>query len=190
MRTDRNRWEERYRARGRHGLDLPSQFLQQHQHHIPAGPVLDIAAGDGRNAIHLARLGYTVDAIDIAFAGLQRIAQIARYEHLPIRLVQADLDDFPLRLDHYAAVINMRYLQRSLFEALKRALRPGGVIIFESFLIDQRFLGHPTNPDHLLQHGELRERLHGLDIIVAEEGRFETESGPAFLARAVARRPL
>ena len=188
MRDDRERWERRYRERGIHSGDAPSEFLQRHRHLIPPGPVLDIAAGDGRNALYLARHGYPVDAIDIAFAGLTRLMAIARAEQLPIGAVQADLDDFPLPRDHYAAIVNIRFLQRALFPALKTALRPGGVMIVETFLIDQRTIGHPSNPAHLLDHGEIVELLRGLTMIIEEEGRFEIEGGPVYLARSVARR--
>ena len=189
MRNDRDRWERRYADRGRHALDPPSEFLRRHESRIPPGPVLDVAAGDGRNALYLARRGHPVDAIDIAFAALQRVASAARAEGLKLRAVQADLDDFPLPRDHYAAVVNIRYLQRSLFAPLKRAVRPGGLVIFETFLIDQRFVGHPTNPDHLLQHGELAARFSDFEILFSEEGLFETEGGATFLGRLVARRP-
>jgi len=188
MRDDRDRWERRYRDRGRHGADPPSQFLQQHRRLIPAGPVLDIAAGDGRNALYLARNGHSIDAIDIAFAGLTRLMAAARAERLPVRAIQADLDDFPLPRDHYAAVINMRFLQRSLFPALKRAVRPGGIVMVETFLIDQRTIGHPTNPQHLLAHGELGDLLQGLTIVCSEEGCFDDGGSPVYLARAIARR--
>jgi SAM-dependent methyltransferase len=189
MRADRDRWEQRYRRRGRHALDPPSQLLQRYRHAIPPGPVLDIAAGDGRNALYLARHGFSVAAVDIAFGGLRRIAAAARREGLRVQLIQADLDSFPLPRRRYAAVVNIRYLQRPLFEPIKEALLPGGLVIFETFLIDQRFIGHPTSPDHLLQHGELAAHFAGFEILCSEEGRFATESGDAFLGRLVARRP-
>ena len=189
MRTDRDRWERRYAGRGRHALDPPSEFLQRHRGRIPPGPVLDVAAGDGRNSLYLARLGHPVDAIDIAFGALRRLAGAARTEGLDLRAVQADLDDFPLPRDRYAAVVNIRYLQRALFEPIKRAVRPGGLVIFETFLIDQRFVGHPTNPDHLLQHGELSARFSDFEILCSEEGLLDTEIGATFLSRLVARRP-
>lgn len=190
MRDDRLHWERRYRARPADRSDVPSQFLQQQRHHIPAGPVLDVAAGDGRNSLYLARHGHPVDALDIAFAGLSRLIGVARSEQLAVQAAQIDFDDFPLPRSRYAAVVNIRFLHRGCFDGLVNALRPGGVLIFETFLIDQRTIGHPSNPNYLLQHGELAERLAGVEIISLAEGRFDTESDSAFLARAIARRPL
>lgn len=189
MESDRLRWEQRYRDRLHRPLGAPSQLLVRYHHLIPPGPVLDVAAGDGRNSIYLARLGHPVDSVDIALTGLLKAAAIARTERLPVHCIQADLDNFPIPQKHYAAVVNIRYLQRELFESLKAALRPGGVILCETFLVDQRELGHPTNPEHLLRHDELLERFSELEILASEEGRFETEDGPAFLGRIVARRP-
>ncbi|MBI4518841.1 MAG: class I SAM-dependent methyltransferase [Deltaproteobacteria bacterium] len=189
MRADRDRWEHRYGSRGRHAADPPSQFLQTFRHLIAPGPVLDAAAGDGRNSLYLARHGHPVDAIDISFTGLQYLTAVARAEHLPVRALQADLEEFPLPRDHYAAAVNIRYLQRTLFDALKRAVRPGGIVICETFLIEQRLIGHPTNPEHLLRHGELLSYFEDFEVLAAQEGRLETEVGPTYLGRLVARRP-
>ncbi|MBI1813956.1 MAG: class I SAM-dependent methyltransferase [Deltaproteobacteria bacterium] len=188
MRSDRERWEARYRDRAARELEPPSLLLVRHQHCIPPGPVLDIAAGAGRNTLYLARAGHPVHAIDIALPALDQISTVARAQRLPVQFVQADLDDFPLPRNHYAAIINIRFLQRTLIPSLKAAVRPGGVVIFEAFLIDQRTIGHPTNPDFLLQHGELAERFADFEILSASEGRCEDEGDPVFLARLVARR--
>jgi tellurite methyltransferase len=188
MRSDRDRWEARYRDSTSRGLEPPSPFLVRHQHFIPPGVVLDIAAGVGRNTLYLAGAGRPVHAIDIAFPALSHISTVARAQRLPVQLLQADLDDFPLPHSHYAAIINIRFLQRTLIPSFKAAVRPGGVVIFEAFLIDQRTIGHPSNPDFLLQHGELAERFADFEILSASEGRCEDEGEPAFLARLVARR--
>jgi SAM-dependent methyltransferase len=189
MRADRLRWEQRYHDRLTRPLGAPSQLVTGHQHLIPPGFVLDVAAGDGRNAIYLARRGHPMVAVDISLTGLSKAAAIARAERLDVQFIQADLDDFPIPRQRFVGVLNVRFLQRALFEPLKAALLPGGVIICETFLIEQRFIGHPTNPAHLLQHGEMAASFEDFEILVSEEGRFDTEDGPAFLARLVARRP-
>ena len=83
----------------------------------------------------------------------------------------------------------MRYLERSLWAPLKQAVRPGGVVVVETFLLDQLRLGSPMNQDFLLQPDELREAFRDFDLLDYEEGFFESESGPAHLARLLARRP-
>lgn len=184
---DRKRWEDRYRA-GPARNDTPSEFLVAHADVIH-GRVLDIAAGAGRNALFLARRGNSVDALDISIAGL-RIARAAAVEaHLPVLLAQVDLQSFPLPRARYDAIINIRFLQRSLFEPMQEAVKAGGIILFETFLIDQQGIGHPRNPAFLLQRGELRSAFSRCEILVYEEGLFHTHSGQAYLARMIARRP-
>jgi SAM-dependent methyltransferase len=124
----------------------PSRLLVEHRHLLPAGRALDVACGDGRNALWLARQGFAVDAVDVAFAGLARLAAAARREGLVVRPIQADLEQFPLPSERYAVVVNCRYLQRTLFPALRGAVQPGGVIVFETFLREQARIGHPRNP--------------------------------------------
>jgi SAM-dependent methyltransferase len=187
-RDDRCHWERRYEAKSSEGLAAPSDFIVRHAALI-RGHVLDIACGSGRNALFLARRGYTVDGIDIALAGLLRARDIARVEGLPVQLIQADLEQFTLPVARYGAIINARYLQRSLFGQIERALEPGGILLFETFLIDQMQFGHPRNTDFLLQRGELRAAFPTLGPIEYEEGLFVHESGEAYLARLAARKP-
>jgi tellurite methyltransferase len=187
MSNDRQRWEERY-ARGCHSLgEPPSDFLVEHAA-LFHGRILDVAAGAGRSAVFLARRGHRVEAIDISLKGLRLLRSMAVRERLDILAVQADLETFPLPLARYDAAVNIRYLQRSLFLPLQRALKPGGVILFETFLIDQQHIGHPHNPEFLLKRGELRAAFAGCEMLVYEEGLFAT-TPPAYLARMIARRP-
>jgi SAM-dependent methyltransferase len=187
--ADRQLWGARYADRADAGGRAPSQFLVAQRHRVPPGRALDLASGDGRHAIYLARHGWAVTAIDFARSALERLAAIARKEGLAIETIQADLEQMPLPRDRFDVVVNIRYLQRSLFEPMKAAVRRGGVIVFETFLKDQQQLGHPKNPAFMLDRGELAHRFGDFEILASEEGRFDTESGPAFLARLLARRP-
>lgn len=189
MNDDRTRWEERYSARADPRHDPPSSFLTQHIARISVGPALDVACGAGRHARYLARAGFRVEAIDIARAGLRSALREARREQLPIRFIQADLDRFSLALDRYALAINVRFLNRALWPALKRCTRPGGIVLYETFTIEQAAIGHPSNPAYLLQPGELRRGFADFAVLHYEEGLFETETGPAYLARMLAQRP-
>ena len=184
--SDRGNWESRYLERARRA---PSSFLMAQRHRLPGGRALDLACGDGRHALYLARHGWRLEAIDFAHAGLSRMMAVARHERLRLEAVQADLECFSLPRDRYDVVVNVRYLQRSLFTAITASLRTGGVLVFETFLRDQQSIGHPRNPAFLLERGELADALGELELLVYEEGCFETESGPTFLARAVARKP-
>lgn len=187
-REDLERWEERYRSGSRCGTEAPSEFLTAHAASI-SGRVLDVAAGAGRNAVFLARRGAAVDALDISMTGLRFAQQVARTEGLRLFPVQVDLESFSLPQRRYDAIVNIRYLQRSLFLPFRRALKPGGVVLFDTFLIDQQALGEHRTAAYLLQRGELRDAFADWEILVYEEGLYETSCGPSYLARMLARLP-
>jgi tellurite methyltransferase len=188
MSGDRSRWEARYAGQADRAVRAPSAWLVRHLPSQGEGVALDLACGDGRNALYLARHGFTVDAVDIAFAGLARLSAAARVEGLAVRCIQADLEHFPLPVDRYAVLVNIRYLQRSLFPAMRRAIAPGGIVVFETFLRAQARLGHPRNPAFLLDPGELRAAFADFEVLAEEEGLLEADGEPAHLARLVARR--
>ena len=188
MSGDRSRWEARYAEQADRAVRPPSPWLVRHLPRQRQGRALDLACGDGRNALYLARQGFTVDAIDIAFAGLARLRAAARAEGLVVRGIQADLEQFPLPIDRYAVLVNIRYLQRSLLPAIRRAVTPGGIVVFETFLREQAQLGHPRNPAFLLEPGELRAAFADFDVLAEEEGLAEADGERAYLARLVARR--
>lgn len=188
MTVDRRKWEDRYRT-AEMAPRPPSCLLASRIDSLPRGRALDLASGDGRHALFLAAHGYHVDAIDIAATGLLRLTAAARSAGLTVHAVQADLEHYALPPNRYDVVVAIRYLQRSLFAQMRRALRPGGVVVVETFLIDQRRIGHPSNPDFLLEYGELQEHFRGFEVLVTEEGLCATEGDPAYLARLIARRP-
>ncbi|MFN8626783.1 MAG: class I SAM-dependent methyltransferase [Candidatus Binatia bacterium] len=187
-REDRHRWEERYGSGRRSATEVPSEFLRAHAH-LLAGRVLDVAAGAGRNALFLARRGLTVEALDISLAGLRLAREAARAEGLTLLAAQVDLESFPLARRRYDAIVNIRYLQRSLFLPMRHALKPGAILLFETFLLDQQALSAHRTAAYLLQRGELRAAFSDFNILVYEEGLYETSSGPSYLARMIARAP-
>lgn len=185
---DRDRWEDRYRSGRRCATEAPSDFLVAHAGLI-SGRVLDVAAGAGRNALFLARRGVMVEAFDISLTGLRLARAAAAAEGLALLAAQVDLESFALPRRRYDAIINIRYLQRSLFIPFRRAIKPGGVILFETFLIDQQSISKHRNPAYLLQRGELRAAFSDCEMVVYEEGLFQTSCGPSYLARMIARCP-
>lgn len=200
MDPHRKRWESRYLEAMAPALsatpasrppgpdDPPSRMVVAAADRI-RGCVLDVAAGAGRNALFLARRGCRVEAIDFAYAGLQLAVRAARRDGLHIYAVQADLTAYPLPANRYDAVVNTRYLERALFPAMRQALKPGGLVVVETFLLEQRTLVHPCNPAFLLHPGELREAFADFHIDLYEEGLFADGSRDAYMARLLARRP-
>lgn len=154
------------------------------------GPVLDVASGEGRNGLYLASLGVDVVLCDRNAQDLARATDHARGTSLHVRTWQVDLEagGNPLPESAYAGIIVFRYLHRPLLGAIRRALRPGGLLAYETFTVDQPRYGKPSNPDFLLKPGELLEAFRGFEIIHSFEGILANPTRAA--AQLVCRRPL
>ena len=156
---------------------------------IPRGVVLDVAAGRGRNALALARAGMQVVAVDLSAEAMRILAAAARTARLAIWPVVANLDSFHLKDESFDAIVNINFLDRALFPKFARALRPGGILIADTFLVDQAAIAHPRDPRFLLGHGELRALAGGLEIEEYREGLTAYPGAErAFRASMVARR--
>lgn len=189
MKAERLKWEARYQS-GEYSHDgPPSRLLRRWLPQLRRGRALDVATGLGRNALFLARAGFRVDAIDISPTGLREAARRARRARLRVRWIEADLDTYQFGKDQYDVVVNAFILKRRLFPALRSAVRPGGVMIVETHLVEPQPDGGPTSRTHRLRHGELGRRFRDWDVLEVEEGLF-TEGGRSWLlGRIVARRP-
>ncbi len=153
-------------------------------------PVLDLACGSGRNGLMLAELGIPVVFADKSSNALKTIERYLTENGLPGRTWEVDLEQAgvnPLPNDGYGAIIVFRYLHRPLFPALLNAIKPGGLVIYETFTIGNRQFGRPNNPDFLLQPGELTSVFRDWEIICSFEGMFENPDRA--VARIVARKP-
>jgi SAM-dependent methyltransferase len=160
---------------------------------LPRGTALDIAAGTGRNAIALARADWQVVAADFSLTGMGMLRTTARHENLPISPVVADLEDsFPFCPNSFDVILNVSYLDRALAVLLKGALRPRGMLLFDTFLIDEADVaghGHLRDGRFALDHFELREMLSDLEIVRYREGLVIYPNGKrAWRATALARR--
>lgn len=159
-----------------HDSAAPSSWLVAHRHLLPAsGRALDVACGRGRNALWLARERFAVTAIDRNPEAVADLNDRARAEQLSVTGVVMDLEmgDVDLGRNAYDVIVVVHYLHRALFPALLAALAPGGVLVYETFTTAQALRGRPTNPAFLLEPGELRGRVDGLDILDGREGDFE-----------------
>jgi tellurite methyltransferase len=181
---DQTRWDHQYALSP--GAYLPSGFLRQildsDAWNIPRGVALDVAAGNGRNAIFLAERGFRVVAIDISPIALDEARRRAEKKSLEISWQQADLEKIELPQFAYDLIVNLNYLQRSLFPQIRKALKTDGRVIFETYLIDQQAIGHPKNPAYLLNHNELLEQFRNFRVLCYREGKFTDSEQLAFRA--------
>jgi len=165
----------------------PSSWLIANVDLLPrGGTVLDLACGRGRHALLLGSAGYRVRAVDRDEAKITALAADAERLELPVTAEVLDLEAQAPELGEsaYDLVLATHYLHRPLFPALTRALRPGGLLLYETFTVDQARHGHPTNPDFLLEHGELARLVAPLAVLRQRDGEFEGR----FVAGVAARR--
>jgi SAM-dependent methyltransferase len=157
-----------------------------------AGPLLDLACGRGRHALAAARSGRFTIGLDRDRARLAELARAARAGALPVQPLRADLeanDAIPLADASCGAVLVFRYLHRPLAPEIVRVLRPGGLLLYETFTRDNReFSEHPRSPAFLLEPGELPELFAALQPLRAEEVRITAPTREA-VARLVAAKP-
>lgn len=177
----------------------PTRFLVQQLPRLPKGKVLDVASGSGRHTLFLASLGYQVEAIDRDVDALTQLSSTARARHLTEVTTQAvDLEPPPphkpnLGQDAYDVILVFFYLTRPLFPHFIDALRPGGMLLYETFLIDNHLhYGHPRRREFCLAHNELMHLTSNLRILHYDEGPHEDHHGveSAYTAQLVAQKPL
>ncbi|MGH7899465.1 MAG: methyltransferase domain-containing protein [Candidatus Binatia bacterium] len=188
-REDREIWEAKHRRpEGEEAASPPAPFVAENAFRLRPGCTLDLAAGSGRNAVFLAELRHRVIAADVAAAALRRIRRRAADAGVAaaVDLAQVDLDRPSFRRASVDNVICVDFLDRRLFAEIHAWLRPGGALLYDTFLIDQRLVGHPRNPEFLLDHGELRERLRGFRILVYREGPVVDGGRTSYRSGAVA----
>jgi len=153
-------------------------------------PVLDLACGKGRNGLMLAEQGVSVLFADRSVSALKAVEQHLLEASLPGRVWQVDLEqpnDGLLANKHFAAVLGFNYLYRPLFPILKRAIVSGGLVVYETFTLEQSRFGRPHNPNFLLMPGELKACFQHWEIIHYFEGvRQNPDRG---IAQIVARKP-
>jgi tellurite methyltransferase len=134
-----------------------------------------VASGSGRNAFWLAARGLETLAVDRSPTSVAGIRATAERLQLPVRaeVVDLEMEGATLPVAAFDVVVVVHYLHRALFPALKGALRPGGLLVYETFTREQARRGKPTNPAFLLEPGELRTLVAPLEILFEREGDFE-----------------
>jgi SAM-dependent methyltransferase len=157
--------------------------VQRWSHQVPTGAnVLDVACGSGRHVKWFAERGCRVTGVDRDAAAVEPLRGIAE-------VLVADIENgpWPLAGRHFDAVVVTNYLWRSLLPTLVGSLAEGGVLIYETFADGNQAVGKPSNPDFLLQPGELLRATQGLDTVAYENGFLDNP--PRHVQRIVAVKP-
>jgi SAM-dependent methyltransferase len=158
-------------------MTAPSAWVARWAPLVTQGTVLDVACGGGRHSKLFLDQGLKVVAVD------------REPQDIPgARFIQADLEDgspWPLPGERFEAVVVTNYLHRPLMPRLRDCLAPGGVLIYETFMLGNERFGRPSNPEFLLRPGELRDVFRDLALQGFEEGEV-SEPKPAMIQRLCA----
>ncbi|WP_429885985.1 class I SAM-dependent methyltransferase [Geoalkalibacter halelectricus] len=188
MNEDAGKWNARWQERAQNPW-VPDPWLVHVLPLLPAGRLLDVACGRGRNALFMAERGYAVTAVDVAAEGLKQLADEARRRGYALQTHHCDLETLPdLGRGIFDVVLDFFFLQRSLLPALREAVRPGGVVVLRTFSHAGDFPGKAPNADFVLEPGELPRIFAGWEVLLHEEG-LEPSSKGGSLAGIVARKP-
>jgi tellurite methyltransferase len=187
MPSSKSEWDAKHRLAAQAPAAEPAGIVRELLPLLPKGHALDLACGTGRHTLLLAARGQHVTAVDWSGTALEILETQARAEDTPVHripspgaagrssrtgveLLQENLEQIQLPEHSYDLILCIRYLQRSLFPKICRALRRGGILLFETYTQAQlEFEGGPRNPEHLLEGGELRNAFPELCVLFYRE---------------------
>jgi SAM-dependent methyltransferase len=162
-------WDERYSAEEYAYGTEPNEFLVAKVNYIPKGEVLSLAEGEGRNAVFLAKQGYTVTAVDASLVGLNKARKLAEENGVDVEFIHADLADYDPGEDKWDGIVSIfcplpSTLRKRLYKKVEAGLKRNGVFLLEAYTPEQ--LRHGTgggNSVDVMQSQEsLRAELTGL----------------------------
>jgi len=175
LKSDQKRWDKRFRGKEFAFGKEANPFLRRHIRLLPKGKALDIAAGEGRNAVFLAQHGFDVDVVDISEMGLKKARKFAQEMGVKIHTVLSDLDTYQIEKERYDLIADFYFLRRSLIPKIKKGLKKGGRVIFETYILEHRNLATsgPKQAKYFLKPNELLKLFNGFRVLRYREGIFK-----------------
>lgn len=171
MTDARQKWDERYRqSESAAGPDDTALVLTQNAHLLPAtGRALDLACGLGANALFMAQRGLSVSAWDVSPVAIDRLQQAAARQELSLQLEVRDVVSQPPQPAQFDVIVVSRFLERQLVSPLMEALKPGGLLFYQTFITDKVSDRGPDNCAYRLARNELLTLFSWLRIVVYRE---------------------
>ena len=176
---DMAEWNKRYSESDFVWTIEPNQFVVAETRDLRPGRAMDVAAGEGRNAVFLAEHGFDVVAVDISAKGLEKARQLARERGVELDTRIADLRAYDLGREQYDLITKFYYYEPALFPKVMTALKPGGFFIFQTFSVDQPATNRfgPRNPAFLVKPNELLMSFAGYRIRYYEDNIVDLNEG-------------
>lgn len=196
-------WNDRFRSEAYVYGTAPNQFVREQADRWPVGAsVLELGAGEGRNAIFLAEQGFNVTALDYAREGLCKLQQLADERGVSVTTIQADVTAWTPDRTWDGVVSTFLHLppdaRPGLYRNMQAALKPGGVLVAEWFRPEQITGGYnsggPPSVDMMITEDELRahfpdEGVQRIDAVETELDEGPHHRGPAAVVRLIWQRP-
>lgn len=177
-------WDERYSAEHYIYGKEPNLFLKENSGILPMGNILCLAEGEGRNAVFLARQGYSVTAVDASSAGLKKAQRLAEENGVQVELIHQDLADFDLGNEQWDGIVSIfchlpPVIRRNLHRKLVAALKNNGVLLLEAYTPEQLLhgTGGPATAEMTMTAALLSEELAGLNFSRLDELEREVIEG-------------
>jgi len=180
---DKEKWDAKYGDGDRISAKVPSDWLTIHTGLLSGkGKALDIAAGEGRNSIFAASLGYEVVCMDISEVALSKARALASKNNVKITTLSADLDNNSLPENEYDLVLCFNFLERNLFPEIHNTLKTGGILFYETFTVD--YLKYSSfKRQWVLEHNELLKTFEGFRILRYREVDENQEAFASLIAK-------
>jgi tellurite methyltransferase len=190
MKSDLEKWDKKYQGEEFAYGKKPNVFLKKHLNSLEKGIALDLATGEGRNAVFLAKAGWKVDAVDISPVGVRKARRLAKEAGVRINFMQADLDFYAIAKEKYDLISVLYFWDRRLVPRLKKALKKGGRILFETYTFETLLLGleGPREAKYLLKSNELLRLFRDFRVLFYREGVFREGGKRKAIASLIAQK--
>ena len=192
--SDKERWNLKYEGTTYIYGKEPTAFLREKLSLLKKGKALVLAMGEGRNAVYLAENGFDVTGVDISEVGIEKCERLAEERGVVVNSIVADLTNYDMGKEQYDLITNFYFYDRSILPRVIDSLKPGGIIIFETYSRDhpKHSKFGPKNPNYLVNPNELLEVFKSFRILFYEDTVTELDEGmhkgKAALIRLVAKK--
>jgi 2-polyprenyl-3-methyl-5-hydroxy-6-metoxy-1,4-benzoquinol methylase len=169
IKSNSEKWDEIYAKQGCSSL-MPASVLAEHTFLLPeTGVALDLACGLGANAFLLAEYGLEVQAWDISAAAIAKVQQLAQEKGLEVAALQVDIQKNSLPENSFDVIVITRFLDRTVCREIMAALKPEGLLFYQTYTRQKITDSPPHNPDFLLAENELLSLFSPLKVIFYQE---------------------
>lgn len=177
-------WDERYSTEDYAYGTSPNRFLEENFNIIPKGKVLSLAEGEGRNAVFLAKQGYSVTAVDASLVGLEKAGKLARDNGVVIECIHADLEEYVIGENKWDGIVSIfcplpSSIRKGLHKKVVAGLKSNGVLLLEAYTPDQlkHGVGGGSSVDSMTTKESLSLELADLTFIHLRELEREVIEG-------------